>query len=358
MISLSPANTVHVRQALKTALAALLCLLLTRALHLPEGYWSAISAIIVLQSHVGGTLNASLNRLAGTAVGATVAAIFVSVFGSHPLSFAGAVAVTLLMCVFLRVEDSSRLAGSTVAIIMLVVRDNPVWVVALHRFTEVAVGIFMALLVSTVVWPSQARVKLRQGLAEEVHLLSELFSVIVWPLWSTGPGPKAAEDVRVELGALVRRNDTLWQQAQFERAASLAHHDLLVQAMTVVRRFRVAVDALQVAATEEATDAVVTQHQPEFSNLLNAIAQQLNDFANRIRSAEPRVVHDPAVLQAADALEAKALDARKSVFQAGYPLDRMMRFHATVLSLLQLARDIDEGEREMEAKAAALHGRG
>ena len=45
--------------AAKTALAAALCWWLAMRFGLHDGYWGAISAIIVLQSNVGSTVNAS-----------------------------------------------------------------------------------------------------------------------------------------------------------------------------------------------------------------------------------------------------------------------------------------------------------
>jgi hypothetical protein len=40
------------------------------------------------------------------------------------------------------------------AIVMLVVRPEPAWVVAVHRFIEVSIGITVGLLI-TLVWPER-----------------------------------------------------------------------------------------------------------------------------------------------------------------------------------------------------------
>ena len=45
-----------------------------------------------------------------------------------------------------------RYASVTLAIIVLIPRTNPAWIVALHRFIEVPVGIIVALLV-VAIWP-------------------------------------------------------------------------------------------------------------------------------------------------------------------------------------------------------------
>jgi uncharacterized membrane protein YccC len=54
-----------------------------------------------------------------------------------------------------RLEKTAyRYASVTLAIIVLIPRANPAWIVALHRFIEVSVGIIVALLV-VAIWPER-----------------------------------------------------------------------------------------------------------------------------------------------------------------------------------------------------------
>src|SRR5579859_1167865 len=99
----------NAKQAVKTAIAGLISLYVTNLFHLPEGYWAAISALIVMQSNVGATLVASRTRLAGTAVGAAVGGAFVAVFGMNMLAFAAAVVIAFFVCDLLHLADSQRL---------------------------------------------------------------------------------------------------------------------------------------------------------------------------------------------------------------------------------------------------------
>src|SRR5579863_7011447 len=128
------------KQATKTAIAGLISLYITNLFHLPQGYWAAISALIVMQSNVGATLTASRTRLAGTTVGAIVGGIFVGFLGTNILGFALAVALAFFVCDMLRLTDSQRLATVTVAIIMVAGGSSSAWVIALHRFAEVTLG--------------------------------------------------------------------------------------------------------------------------------------------------------------------------------------------------------------------------
>ena len=71
--------------AIATGIAGVVSLYAARVLGLPQGYWAAISAFIVLQSDIAGTLSAARNRLIGTAIGAVIGALFVRYLGAHPL---------------------------------------------------------------------------------------------------------------------------------------------------------------------------------------------------------------------------------------------------------------------------------
>src|SRR6185437_8932795 len=72
--------------AAKTALAAGLCWWIALRLGVHDGYWGAISAIIVLQSNFGATITASRDRILGTMIGAAFGFAF-SLFGVLPWNF-------------------------------------------------------------------------------------------------------------------------------------------------------------------------------------------------------------------------------------------------------------------------------
>lgn len=60
-----------------------------------------------------------------------------------------------ILCAVLRVERSAyRYASITLAIIMLVPRSTGPWLIAIHRFFEVSLGIAVGLLLSAV-WPER-----------------------------------------------------------------------------------------------------------------------------------------------------------------------------------------------------------
>ena len=74
---------------------------LARFLGLPESYWAAINAIIVMYSDVSRTVRASAYRLLGTAIGVSIGGAFAALFGQHIWAFGVAVTITMLICALL-----------------------------------------------------------------------------------------------------------------------------------------------------------------------------------------------------------------------------------------------------------------
>lgn len=137
----------------RTALAALLALLAAHVLGFREIYWAPISAVIVVQSNFGSSLLMSWHRLAGTALGVVMGALLAETAGRSAIVFALGVLVVGLLSVILRLEQpANRFAAIAFTIVLLVVRAEPPWVVALHRFIEVSTGIASGLILSAL-WP-------------------------------------------------------------------------------------------------------------------------------------------------------------------------------------------------------------
>ena len=149
----NPENLPSVIHSIRTAIAATVSLAVARLFGLPEAYWAAIATLVVMQSTLGATLLISIERIAATALGALAGALMASYFTGNLLLFATAVFVLGLVCAAFRMEKSAyRYASVTLAIIVLIPRSNAAWIVALHRFVEVSVGILVALVLAAI-WP-------------------------------------------------------------------------------------------------------------------------------------------------------------------------------------------------------------
>jgi uncharacterized membrane protein YgaE (UPF0421/DUF939 family) len=143
----------EVLHSIRTAVAAVGSLLIARFCRLPEAYWAAITTIVVMQSSLGAAWTVSKQRFAGTALGAAMGALLTPYAAQNVAAFGAGVFVLGLICTLFRIgRNAFRYAGITLAIVTLIARAEPAWMIAIHRFLEISVGIAAGLLVSAV-WP-------------------------------------------------------------------------------------------------------------------------------------------------------------------------------------------------------------
>ena len=139
--------------AIRTAIAAVVSLLIARWLRLPESYWASITTLLVMQSTLGAAWTISKQRLAGTALGAAAGALLAAYAPENVMVYGAGLLVLGLICALLHTERNAyRYAGITLGIVMLVRYPGPAWVLAVHRFVEISIGIAVGLAI-TAVWP-------------------------------------------------------------------------------------------------------------------------------------------------------------------------------------------------------------
>jgi uncharacterized membrane protein YgaE (UPF0421/DUF939 family) len=120
---------------------------------LPESYWAPVTTIVAMQSTLGAAWVVSKQRLAGTAVGAAMGTLLAAYAMENAAAFAAGIFVLGLLCALLRIgRNAYRYAGITLAIVVLIARTEPAWIIAIHRFLEISVGIAVALSL-TALWP-------------------------------------------------------------------------------------------------------------------------------------------------------------------------------------------------------------
>ena len=106
-----------------------------------------------MQSTLGAAWTVSKQRFTGTALGAAMGALLTAYAAQNVAAFGAGVFVLGLICALLRIgRNAFRYAGITLAIVMLVARAEPAWMIGIHRFLEISVGIVVGLLL-TAVWP-------------------------------------------------------------------------------------------------------------------------------------------------------------------------------------------------------------
>lgn len=330
--------TAHIRQALVTALAAIASYWVAYWFRLPEAYWAVISSIIVMQSSIGATVGASWNRLAGTALGAFMGALFATFWGTNVWAFGVAVAVTVWLCASLGLLESYRLAGVTVAVVMLAGRTEFFWTKAVRRFLEVAVGIIVSVVITGMTWSSRARKDLLGGISRALVAMQALYSAIV----SRYRGEEGApiQERRAEVRAILQNNDKLLKEAAYEPAMGTSPTVLALWG-DHLKRILLAINALELATRDGQSGMMhYSGFEPELGNLLSAISQGLYELSRA--AAEGHDIQNRKRLEAAvTALDAKVSEVRGRGITLGFNLEDTLRFYAFVSALRNLARELD-----------------
>jgi uncharacterized membrane protein YccC len=319
--------------AAKTALAAALCWWLALRFGLHDGYWGAISAIIVLQSNMGATVTASRDRLIGTLIGGVFGFAF-SVYGVLPWNYALAVLAAIIVCGLLGLRSSSRLAGVTITIIMLVQKGGSRWGLALDRVGQVILGIVVALAVTTLVLPDRARLRLRDGLAQEFLVLGAFFEAIMQGFRGAPAENLAA--LRDDALAMLRGNNQLLEAARSEPSGGPGWREGLATLSQFGRSLFDALVALEFSVKETGEYCYAQQLEPALGQLTADIHTGFQHVAGRIH--EWRFNVPPAMSLEEDIAQLELRMTAVRPTGIGFSQAEILRAYAVQLHLKQLAR--------------------
>jgi uncharacterized membrane protein YccC len=319
--------------AAKTALAAGLCWWLASRMGLHDGYWGAISAIIVLQSNFGATITASRDRVLGTVIGALLGFSF-SLLGSVPWNYILAVFAAIVVCGLIGFRSSSRLASVTITIIMLV-QSSSHWALALTRVGQVLLGILVAVAVSTLVFPDRARLRLREGLAQEFLVLGAFFEGIMEGF--RGASAENIAELRENAAVMLAGNDQLLDASRNEPSGGPGWREGLGMLVQSGHALFDVLTALQLAGKDSVDDRYAEQLEPELGKLAQDIRTGFHHVASCIHNWRFNV--PPPGLQLED--DIAKLEERVSALRPKgieFSQAEILRAYAVQLHLKQIAR--------------------
>jgi uncharacterized membrane protein YccC len=210
---------------LRMTLAALASYAFGEALGLVQTYWAVLSAVIVMQGSVGGSLKAGINRLIGT-VGGAVWGAGVSILIPHHSALALAAALVLAvapLAIVTGFRPDYRVAPVTAIIVLMVASvqgADPVSS-AISRVIEIALGSVIAIAVALFVLPARAHRLLARSASSAVAAMADMASV-----YGTAPGnsvsPEALLKVQKRIRLALSQTETRAEEAKVERSNRLA----------------------------------------------------------------------------------------------------------------------------------------
>lgn len=343
-------HVAEMRQALRVVIAVVLTFAVVKIFGLPQGWWAVITALLVVQASVGGSLKAALDRLLGTLAGAFYGALVAIVIPpASDIGLATAIALAILPLAFLAaVNPIFRVAPVTAIIVMLPVYGAPSdpLVSATDRVLEIIIGNIVALAVTLVFLPTRAHGQLREAAARVARLNADLMERLIDGL-TRNQGRQSVPPLHARIRAALKQAETAAEEAARERRMRVSddpdpepvvrtlyrlRHDLVMVG-------RAAAKPLPAATLAELGPFLSTAHQ-DASALLRGISASLIARTN----APPLDAYQASVRALAQAVE-RLTDAPQRL-----PHEEAARLFTLRFALEQLGDDM----RDLAARTNEL----
>ncbi|HXZ15644.1 MAG TPA: FUSC family protein [Roseiarcus sp.] len=333
----------QLRYGLRVTVAGLAAFALARSLNFPlHGLWAVLTAIVVSQVSVGGSLRATVEYNVGTLGGAIYAvAIGLLVPHSTPLTQALVLALSVGPLAFAAaVSPTFRVAPFSAVLVLLIggeLGESPI-VSATARVLEVVIGGTVALVVSFLVLPARAQAL---GLDAAARILNEMAALIPTVLSRvSGVGDKTQLTLaQTRLGTSVAGFQALADEARRERLVSIVRDPDPAPLARALLRIRHDFVMLGRAAVEPFPEAVAPRLEAPLARLGEEAAAYLNGSAAALAARRP----PPSIgaTQAALTAYSAAIASLRSdnVLRALATAD-VERVYALSFALEQLCRDL------------------
>ena len=335
---------------LRMTLAALAAYAIGDAIGLSQVYWAVLSAVIVIQGSVGGSVKAGLNRMIGTVGGAawgTVVAGLVVHDGPPSLALAlfAAVAPLALLTGF---RTEYRIAPIT-AIIVLMGASLPQatpFSSALERVSEITLGSAVAVAVALFIFPARAHALFARSAGTAIASMASLVSMFAE---SRGQGlhREALLKRQLQLNAEMEKLGARASEAKVERNNRLTDDPDPEPFFRTLRRIRNDITMLARALVQPLPHAVKPPFVDELTTALHALAAWLSSMPVCLKTGEeaPGLQDLEAAIdrfRAATAPAAGKKDMHR-VFAILFAFEQTLE---DLQDLVDRARELKESERE------------
>lgn len=338
--------------ALRMTASSLAAFALAALLGLPQGFWAVITALIVTQSNVGGSLKAALDRFVGSVCGAVYGgAVAFLIPHAGGLSRAAALVVAVAPLSFLAALSAGfRVAPITAIIVLLGAAGASLgpFGFAVDRILEVGLGCAVGLAVSALVVPARASRAILDTAARVARLLAEQLEGVA------RPGAPAPPD----LGALVTgarkgltQLEALVAEAARERRSRLTGGPDPEPLFRTLLRIRHDVVMLRRAAGGPWGEAMRARMAEPWARAAQAAAAQLRCLGQALAGRQAPACPD-TLAEAAQAYAAALEGVLRGGLGRSLSADELGRLFGLGFALDQLRLDLrDLAERAEEAAA-------
>ncbi len=247
------------RLGLRITVASLATFALARLLGFTQSTWAVLTALIVMQASVGGSLKATADRFVGS-LGGAVWGVAVSLAVPHegPVSLGVALTVGVLpLAVVAAIRPTYRVAPVTAIILLLGPTGAAPGAVtsAVQRMLEIGLGSLVALAVALLVLPERAHGHLAKAAGEALGLMARLTLLLADSVGGSHDGDaiRAAHDA---IRGAIGQAETAAAEALRERRSYLTAGPDPEPLCRTLRRLRNGLATIGHAVAEPLPDSV------------------------------------------------------------------------------------------------------
>jgi uncharacterized membrane protein YccC len=311
------ARPAELKLALRVTIAGICAYAVTKIFDLPQGYWAVITAVVVTQASVGGSLKAAVERFSGTLAGAIYGGLIAALVPhTTPLSLGMAIVLALFpLALLAAVKPAFRVAPITSLIMLLPPTGQAIGPLAsaLDRVLEITLGNIVGVVVSLLILPARAHTLMTDAAAKVVSLNAELFSVFIEELAAAPQGRAPLQKLHPQIRSALKKAEAAAEEAARERQSHLTEApdpEPLIRTLYRVRHDlvmigRAASTPLPVPIRERLGPSLIALHEATRALLLD-LAQALQ---HRKAPPEPHAFQEAlnAFSSEAEALRSEAL---------------------------------------------------
>ena len=334
----------ELRLCLRMTTAAMLSLAVAHLLNLPIALWTVLTAVILTQMSVGRSLKATTDYLVGTLGGAIYAgAVGTLVPHDNEVALLAALALAVAPAALV-VAINPRYSAATFTAVMVffgptITHTGPI-ASAAERVIEVAVGGFVGLFVSLVVFPARAHDLAIEAAAQMIDLMArfvpELFAGFTQEL-----DRSALHAMQNRIGAAFGRLDAVAVEASHERMTRLAGEPDQAPLLRTLLRLRHDLVMIGRAAAVPLPVTFRSRLAPRVARISETAADYLRGCSGALlaRQGPPSL---EAIQAALDGYDAEFAAMRREGLTRDLSDDTVERIFALGFALEQLRRNFSD----------------
>ncbi len=312
---------------------------LGRVLAVPlHGLWAVLTAVIVTQASLGGSISASLEYVLGTLVGAIYASL-VALLIPHttPLATAGVLALSIAPLAYAAaLSKMFRVAPFTAVIVLLLsgqFGEGPLTAAAI-RLSEVVLGGAVAVLVSLALFPERAYRRAKQAAVRALQQLAQALPRILAG-FAAQSDPADLQRIQDALGSAVASFDAFVTDARNAQRVSFGSRPDAGPLSRTLLRLRHDCVIIGRAATRPLPEPLLSRLSPRLTALESAVSAYLLASAEalsaggsppsaaQVDAAMKAYAAEVTAIRAAGLTKAQSVNEVEQLFTLGFALDQL-----------------------------------